>query len=153
MRFQCVDINCGRPFGWTAKKIIQVISDEHELPVTYEYVVCPYCGSLDFEECSGNLSLIKPKFPTKKNIPSVQMPKSVQMKSHFDPADLMQHSWKKGKRRPDGKYDVGSLAYGWDFKDQFKPETLDALARGPIDIDQYVIELRGNFVSTKKVQQ
>ena len=145
MRFQCVDINCGRPFGWTAKKIIQVIDDAHELPVTYEYIVCPYCGSLDFEE--GN-SQIQKKL---KEVPPVQMPKPVQMKSQFDPADLMQHSWKKGKRRPDGKYDVGSLAYGWDFKDQFKPETLDALARGPIDIDQYVISLQGNFVSTKKV--
>ena len=149
MRFQCVNINCGRPFGWTAKKIIQVISDEHELPVTYEYVVCPYCGSLDFEEGNSQIQKKLKDVP----VPPMQMPKPVQMKSQFDPSDLMQHSWKKGKRKPDKTYDVGSLAYGWDFKDQFKPETLDALAKGPIDIDQYEFALQGNVVSTKKVTQ
>ena len=146
MRFQCLEVTCGEQFGWTAKKIVT------EGPVTIEYIVCPYCEGLKFEENTGNLSLIKPNVPTKKS-PPVQMPKPVQMKSQFDPSDLMQHNWKKGKRKPDKTYDVGSLAYGWDFKDQFKPETLDALARGPIDIDQYVVSLQGNFVSTKKVQQ
>ena len=151
MRFQCVDINCGRPFGWTAKKIIKTYATNEStiLPeeTTYEYVVCPYCGSLDFEEGNSQIQKKLKEVP----VPPVQMPKPVQMKSQFDPSDLMQHNWKKGKRKPDKTYDVGSLAYGWDFKDQFKPETLDALARGPINIDQYVISLQGNFVSTKKV--
>ena len=142
MRFQC--LSCNKQFGWTAKKTVSKILEGYDLPVTMEYIVCPYCEGFDFEE------YVNKPVTAKKPVPKIQYPKQV---SQFDPADLMQHSWKKGKRKPDKTYDVGSLAYGWDFKDQFKPETLDALAKEPIDIDHYEFALQGNFVSTKKVNQ
>ena len=146
MRFQC--LTCTKPFGWTAKKTVSKIIEGYDLPVTMEYIVCPYCEGFDFEE--GN-SVIQKKL---KEVPHVQMPKSVQMKSPFDPADLMQHSWKKGKRRPDGKYDVGSLAYGWDFATEFKPETVQELKiQGTIAVSDYEfsIDQAMKFVRVKKV--
>ena len=150
MRFQCVNINCGRPFGWTAKKIIQVISEEHELPVTYEYIVCPYCGGLDFEE--GN-SVIQKKLKDVP-VPPMQMPKPVQMKGQFDPSDLMQHRW-KGKKISPGHYEQGKLEYGWDYADQFKPETVDALKKGPVEVDKFLFKITDNLklVQCKKVIQ
>jgi len=72
--------------------------------------------------------------------------------SQFDPADLMQHSW-KGKKNGSGGYERGSLNYGWDFKDQFKPETIRELEiQGTIEIDQYAFSLNdsGALVTAKK---
>jgi len=87
MRFQCLEVTCGKPFGWTAKKTVQ---DPENPTITYEYVVCPYCGSLDFEEYTAKTGPIK-------HIPLVQYPKQV---SQFDPASLMNHQWKGKKTAP-----------------------------------------------------
>jgi hypothetical protein len=129
---------------------VQVIDKEQEMPVTYEYVVCPYCGGLDFEEYKET----SPR-PAPKPTPPVQMPTPVtKSNSQFDPADLMQHSW-KGKKIGQGKYEQGSLAYGWDYADQFKPETVEALKRGVVEIDEFVFKITENFklVQTKKVRK
>ena len=126
MRFQCLNITCGKQFGWTAKKIV---SDGDN--TTYEYVICPYCGSLDFEEIRNG---VPKKTKKEKNVPPVQYPQSV---SQFDPADLVQHSW-KGKKISAGKWADGSLAYGWDFKDRFQKQTIQELEiQGTINIDKY----------------
>jgi len=75
---------------------------------------------------------------------------NVATKSQFDPADLMQHQWKRGKKKPDGTYDRGSLSYGWDFKKNFKPETVAVL---PLTIAGYDFGVNGDFVNTKKAKQ
>jgi len=73
----------------------------------------------------------------------------------FDPADLIQHSW-KGKKIGDRQYAQGSLTFGWDFATEFKPETIQELIiQGTIQIDQYEISLTENkkLVRTKKMKQ
>lgn len=49
----------------------------------------------------------------------------------FDSEDLMKHDW-KGKKIGEGEYAKGSLNWGWDFRDNFKPETIKALEDGKI---------------------
>lgn len=153
MRFQCLDVTCGKPFGWTAKKIVTV-----DDKTVIEYVCCPYCGSLDFEESNGTI-----KKKLKETTPPVQMPtpvairddKPIQTTYHsgeFNPEELMNHKW-KGKKIPNThptQYEEASLKYGWDFKDQFSTPVLDALLRGKVNVDKYVFELKGNIVTTKK---
>jgi len=81
-----------------------------------------------------------------------QPQRKIEQKEQFDPADLMQHSWKKGKKRNDGSYDVGSLAYGWDFATNFKPETIAELTmQGTIEIAGYEISINKDckFVSSR----
>ena len=113
---------------------------------TYEYVICPYCGSLDFEEIRNG---VPKKTKKEKNVPPVQYPQSV---SQFDPADLVQHSW-KGKKIGDRQYAKANQNYGWDFKDQFTNATLNALEKGAVTVDQYVFELKGKIVSMQKVKK
>lgn len=148
MRFQCLNVDCGRPFGWTAKKTItQKITDDALEITSYEYVVCPYCGSFDFEEGPTNSKPVGVKA-----VPPVQMPASVAM---FDPADLMSHQWKKGKRQANGYYELGNLAYGWDFANKFKPETVRELSiQGTLEIGGYEfnIDQSQKFVRTKKAK-
>jgi len=71
--------------------------------------------------------------------------------SQFDPADLMQHSW-KGKKNGSGGYERGSLNYGWDFKDQFADATLNALEKGSVTIDKYTFSLKGKLVSVSEAK-
>jgi len=151
MRFQCLDVTCGKQFGWTAKKIV-VHQELAGQKVTMEYVVCPYCGSLDFDEIPFSLAKPKPKSST-KSLPIVNMEHTAGTEQ-FDPADLIQHQSWKGKRIGQGEWERGSLAYGWDFKDQFKSETLRALAQsgGVLQIDQYNFKLNGGIVSAKKMK-
>jgi len=66
--------------------------------------------------------------------------------------DLMEHEW-KGKRKPGGGYTEGSLSWGWDYRDSFKPETIKALEKGPLTIDQYEFTLTDKIVQCKKVEQ
>ena len=113
---------------------------------TYEYVICPYCGSLDFEEIRNG---VPKKTKKEKNVPPVQYPQSV---SQFDPADLVQHSW-KGKKIGDRQYAKANQNYGWDFKDQFTDATLNALEKGAVTVDRYVFELKGKIVSMQKVKK
>ncbi|MCD6572098.1 MAG: hypothetical protein J7K62_02380 [Thermoplasmata archaeon] len=66
--------------------------------------------------------------------------------------DLMEHKW-KGKRKAGGGYSEGSLSWGWDYREQFKPETIKALESGPITIDEYEFSLTDRIVQTRKVKQ
>lgn len=72
----------------------------------------------------------------------------------FNPEDLMQHKWRgKGKKTLDGYidgYEDGSLAFGWDFRENFALETISALENGPLTIDQYEFTLADRIVQTKK---
>ena len=149
MRFRCLEVTCGKPFGWTAKKIVSKVNEKGET-VTYETVVCPYCGSLDFDELPFTKSHTPP--PKQPNhTKSLAIPNMEPEADQFDPADLMQHRW-KGKKIAQGKWEEGSLNLGWDFKDEFKPETLRALKAGvTLKIDQYEAKLNGNLVSIRKV--
>ena len=139
MRFQC--LNCSKQFGWTAKKTISKIVEGYELPVTMEYIVCPYCESYNFEEIVEKK--VKPK-----PVPPVKMPKP----SNFDPEDLMKHEW-KGKKLGHKHWEKGSLEYGWDFTDKFQQSTIAALESGPLTIDKYEFVLREKIVSTKKAKK
>ncbi len=70
----------------------------------------------------------------------------------FDPEDLMKHDW-KGKKLGQGQYEEGSLSWGWDYKDKFKPETIKALEQDSIlAIDKYEFSLLEKIVQTKKVK-
>jgi len=171
MRFQCLEITCGKPFGWTAKKIVKTYpcqpatsntpASKAIFPeeISYEYVVCPYCGSLDFDEYRNGLPskpvAAKPVPPIRYPAPASQPIQPTQDTSQFDPADLMQHSW-KGKKDGQGGYEHGSISYGWDFKDKFAPATIQELQiQGTISIDQYEFSLNrtGSLVSAKKAKQ
>ncbi len=68
----------------------------------------------------------------------------------FDPEDLMKHAW-KGKRIGQGQYSEGSLSWGWDFRDNFKAETIKALEQDILAIDKYEFTLLEKIVQTKKV--
>jgi len=67
----------------------------------------------------------------------------------FNPEELMEHPW-KGKKDRKGGYLKGSVAWGWNFRDQFSEEVLKALEKGPIEIDQYEFTLGETFVQAKK---
>lgn len=71
----------------------------------------------------------------------------------FDSEDLMKHEGWKNRRNDDGTYQKGSLAWGWEFADKFKPETIEVLQRGKdLVIDQYTFSLseNGRLVNVKK---
>jgi len=71
----------------------------------------------------------------------------------FDPEDLMKHKW-KGKRIGQGQYAEGSLSWGWDFRDNFKPETIKALeADFVLTIDKNEFTILEKIVQTKKVKE
>jgi len=144
MRFQCLDVTCGKQFGWTAKKIVQV--DEK---TTIEYVVCPYCGSMDFDEIPFSINKPKPK-PSTKSLPIANMESKA---SQFDPADLIDHESWKNRKQGEKNYTQGSLAWGWDFSGNFKPETVSELERqGTILLDQYEFKLNGKLVQCRKAK-
>lgn len=145
MRFQC--LSCGKSFGWTAKKTVSKVIEGYDLPVTMEYIVCPYCESLDFEESNGK---IKQKL---KDTPPVQMPQPAKI-PQFNPADLMEHKW-KGKKIRQGQYKERTIAdpYGWDFKNNFNPVTIEELSKGKLTIDKFDFELDGKLVKFQKAQR
>ena len=71
---------------------------------------------------------------------------------NFDPEDLMKHEW-KGKKIGQGQYEEGSLPWGWDFRDNFKRETIKALEQDSVlAIDKYEFSLLEKIVQTKKVK-
>jgi len=71
---------------------------------------------------------------------------------NFDPEDLMKHAW-KGKRIGQGQYSEGSLSWGWDFRDEFKAETIKALEQDSVlAIDKYEFALLEKIVQTKKIK-
>lgn len=69
----------------------------------------------------------------------------------FNPEELMEHKW-KGKKKAEGEYADGSLAWGWDFADNFSENVIQALSKGPVTIDQYEFSLQGSLVQTQKVK-
>ena len=74
--------------------------------------------------------------------PAAQIP-------NFDPEDLMKHVF-KGKKTGEGIYENGSLAWGWDFRKNFKPETIQVLEKGPLEIGEYVFNMNDTIVNVKK---
>jgi len=82
----------------------------------------------------------------------VKTPTAVSEKE-FDPEDLMKHDW-KGKRTGEGQYAEGSLSWGWDFRDNFKAETLKALEYdgGGLTIEGYEFTLSEKIVQAQKVK-
>lgn len=144
---------CQKQFGWTAKKIVSGTGKIGEI-VTFEYVVCPYCGSLDFEEYNGKPA---PKSTKSHRAPTDNLTSLHNMEhaaDQFDPADIMEHEGWKNRKQGEGNYTAGSLDWGWDFKSQFKPETLRALAEngGSITIDKYEVSLDGKLVKVRKAR-
>ncbi len=70
---------------------------------------------------------------------------------NFDPDDLMKHDDWKGKKLGEREYAKGSLSWGWDFRDNFKNETIEALKQDSIlTIDKYEFSLLEKIVQTKK---
>jgi len=90
-------------------------------------------------------TLIRQELGTKNAPQTPQTPQTPQ----FNSEDLMKHDW-KGKKDGEGGHNKGSLAWGWDFKDQFKPETIQVLEKGPLTIDQYEFTLGDTIVNAKK---
>lgn len=90
--------------------------------------------------------------PVKGAVPVQPQAKREGQIPNFDSEDLMKHEW-KGKRIGEG-YAEGSLSWGWDFADEFKPATLAVLERGPETIGEYVFSLstNGKIVNTKKAK-
>ena len=70
----------------------------------------------------------------------------------FDTGLLMNHQGWKAKKKGDGSYEPGSLSWGWNFADKFPKEIIQALEKGPIEIDKYVFSLNKErtLVSVKK---
>lgn len=147
MRFQCLSVECGRPFGWTAKRIVTYPENEKGELITEEYVVCPYCGSLDFEELPPN------RKPSKQASKPVQMPQP----ANFNPDDLMEHEW-KGRKQGEGNYvNKGKLPkFGWDFANELEPPTISFLKtckKQTHMIDKYRFALDGKLVKMQTVNQ
>jgi len=73
----------------------------------------------------------------------------------FDPEELMKHRWKGKKKRYGEGYEEGSLAWGWDYSDNFSEEVRQILEKGPLHVDVYEFSLarEGRLVQTKKVER
>ena len=145
MRFHC--LGCNKSFGWTAKKTVSKTVDGYDLPVTMEYIVCPYCESLDFEEDKTG------PHPT-KSVPPVQLP---QRATEFDVADLIDHEW-KGRKQGDRNYvNKGKLPkFGWDFRAEFQPTTINFLESCKDKshlVGNYQFVLDGKIVKMQTVNQ
>ena len=88
----------------------------------------------------------------KDQVPPELKDKPVSSVPNFDPEDLMKHEW-KGKKIGEGQYAEGSLSWGWDFRDNFKPETIKALEQDLVlTIGENEFTLLEKIVQTKKVK-
>ena len=67
----------------------------------------------------------------------------------FNPNELLQHEW-KGKNTGVRQWAPGSLAWGWDFTNQFPEEVIAVLQKGPLTIEGYVFTFNGKIVNVKK---
>jgi len=67
----------------------------------------------------------------------------------FNAKSLMEHKW-KGKKLGHRHWAEGSLGWGWDFTDQFAPEVIEVLQKGPLTIDGYIFSLGNKVVNVKK---
>lgn len=72
---------------------------------------------------------------------------------NIDTEDLMNHKGWKGKKLGEGQYAEGSLSWGWDFADKFKPETIKALEKGPMAIGENEFTFNGTIVSAHKLKE
>jgi len=78
---------------------------------------------------------------------------SAEAQAEFDPNDLLNHEW-KGSRKKGGGYAKGSLSWGWDYRDQFKPETIKTLEKmSPLVIDNYEFKLENKIVTSRKIKK
>jgi DNA-directed RNA polymerase subunit RPC12/RpoP len=149
MRFLCLNPDCGRMFGWTAKKIVT------KQNVTFEYVVCPYCGSLEFDELPPNYK------PEPQKIPPVQMPTpATKSLTQFNPELLLDHEW-KGKKIPNTNpqqyVNKGKLPiFGWDYANNLSPAAvafLESCENKTHLIDKFQFVLDGKLVKMQTVKQ
>lgn len=69
----------------------------------------------------------------------------------FNPELLTKHPW-KGRKKPEGGHEKGSLGWGWAKKEEFPDAVIKVLEKGPLTIGEYEFTLDGNLVSTKKVK-
>lgn len=67
----------------------------------------------------------------------------------FDPKILTEHQW-KGRNTGVRQWAPGSLAWGWDFTDQFPDEVIAVLQKGSLTIDGSVFTLGEKVVNVKK---
>lgn len=82
----------------------------------------------------------KPKEPvaTQRSVPEI------------DANELLKHEW-KGRKTGPREYAKGSLDFGWDFANNFSDAVVEALEKGPLDIDKYRFNLTSQgIVQTKK---
>jgi len=70
----------------------------------------------------------------------------------FDSELLMEHKW-KGKKTGEKAWNEGTLAWGWDFIDQFPETVIQVLKKGPLVIDRYEFTLGENMVSVKEKKE
>jgi len=51
--------------------------------------------------------------------------------------------------------DKGSVAWGWDFTDQFPPEVVKVLEKGPVTLDKYEFSINetGAIVNAKEKKE
>jgi hypothetical protein len=72
----------------------------------------------------------------------------------FDTGLLMNHAW-KGKKVGESAWDKGSVAWGWDFTDQFPPEVVKVLEKGPVTLDKYEFSINetGAIVNAKEKKE
>lgn len=110
-----------------------------EYRVGYYY---PYCRMLNV--------ILEPDIETEN-----KKPKEEARKQDFDPQDLINHTGWKNKKTGHRKYSEGTLAWGWDFRDQFKPETIEALEKmgGKLLVDVYEFTLLEKIVQTRKAEK
>jgi hypothetical protein len=70
----------------------------------------------------------------------------------FDTGLLMNHAW-KGKKLGDNQYEKGSVAWGWDFNDQFPDSVINVLKKGPLTIDKYEFTLLDVIIQAKEKKE
>jgi hypothetical protein len=89
----------------------------------------------------------------KQQVPRELKDKPESAVPNFDPEDLMNHAW-KGSRIGQGQYAEGSISWGWDFRDNFKPETVKTLEQDSVlTIDKYEFTLLDKIVQSKKIKE
>jgi len=68
---------------------------------------------------------------------------------------LLREALLRGKQvSSGGGYSEGSLSWGWDYRDSFKPETIKALEKmSPLVLGDYEFVLTDRIVQCKKVKQ
>lgn len=126
---------------WTKKALSMVVQlppahNDEDLVIALtraEYILDSFLGT---PETSG----------TEPSQTPAQTPTQV---PNFDAEDLMKHEW-KGKKTGEKTWSKGSTSWGWDFRENFKPETIQALEKGSVTIEEYEFSVTDTIVKSKK---